>query len=76
MTEYECVHCGEIDHLSNHWEGCKKHPAREIINKLVDEIKQLESQPNLGLATTAQLIDELAARARTGGYADYRTVEG
>jgi hypothetical protein len=30
---------------------------------------------NLGLATTAELIEELAARARVGGYAEYRTVD-
>ena len=45
--EYECIHCGEIDHLSNHWEGCKKHPARKIINDLVDEIEQLENELDL-----------------------------
>lgn len=31
--------------------------------------------PLLGLATTAQLIDELKARAVIGGYDQYRTVD-
>lgn len=44
MSDFECIHCGEIDYRSNHWEACKKHPARKIINELVDEIKQLEEQ--------------------------------
>ncbi len=29
----------------------------------------------LGNATTAELLEELSSRARTGGYADYKTVE-
>lgn len=32
--------------------------------------------PQLGLATTAQLLEELTARAVVGGYAGYRTVDG
>lgn len=47
MSDYECIHCGEIDYHSNHWEACKKHPARKIINELVDEIKQLENELDL-----------------------------
>lgn len=73
--DFECIHCGEIDYLSDHWKECKKHPANKLIKKLRNEIKTLKSDPNLGLATTAQLINELAARARNGGYADYRTVD-
>jgi len=32
-------------------------------------------EPLLGLATTAQLLDELKARAVIGGYDQYRTVD-
>jgi hypothetical protein len=32
-------------------------------------------EPQLGLATTAQLLSELTARAEVGGYANYRTVD-
>lgn len=34
-----------------------------------------EEKANLGLATTAELLAELQARAEVGGYADYRTVD-
>lgn len=34
------------------------------------------AEPNLGLATTRQLLHELLARAETGGTANYRTVDG
>ena len=47
MSDFECIHCGEINYHSNHWEECKKHPARKIINELVDEIKQLENELDL-----------------------------
>ena len=47
MSDFECIHCGDIDYRSNHWEECKKHPARKIINELVDEIKQLENELDL-----------------------------
>ena len=33
------------------------------------------AEPLLGLATTAQLIDELRARAEINGYLNYRTVD-
>lgn len=32
-------------------------------------------KPNLGLATTRELLDELTARAEVHGYANYKTVE-
>lgn len=35
----------------------------------------MNDKANLGLATTAELLAELSARAETGGYADYRTVD-
>lgn len=57
--EYECIHCGEIDDRSNHWEACKKHPARKIINELVDEIEQLENELDL-----AYKMHDLAVKER------------
>ena len=40
------------------------------------ELEEVKGQPQLGLATTAQLLAELQARAEVGGYAEYRTVGG
>jgi hypothetical protein len=37
--------------------------------------RQEKKQPNLGLATTQELLEELMARARVGGYDQYRTVD-
>lgn len=45
---------------------------------VVDGLLQVihdKAEPNLGLATTAQLLNELRARAEIGGYANYRTVD-
>lgn len=45
---------------------------------IVDEIIALDladETPRLGCATTAQMLEELTARAEVGGYADYRTVD-
>lgn len=59
----------------------------EMAQRLLSEIKHLEgrpfknglsfkqSEPLLGLATTGELIKELAARAELGNYANYRTVD-
>ena len=33
-------------------------------------------EPNLGCATTEELLNELLVRAQIGGYAQYRTVDG
>lgn len=51
--------------------------ATAVVDELLQEIRALNAptQPYLGLATTAQLIDELRARAEVGGYATYRTVD-
>lgn len=34
------------------------------------------AKPNLGCATTAELLDELLARSEVNGTIDYRTVDG
>jgi len=36
--DFECIHCGDIDYRSNHWEECKKHPANKIIEQLKNEL--------------------------------------
>jgi hypothetical protein len=48
--------------------------AKKIGNKLEDDIAALE-EPNLGLATTRQLLDEIRARIEVDGQLDYRTVD-
>lgn len=45
---------------------------KEIYNQ--DDVKE-ECKPNLGCATTAQLIDELRARCEVDGTLDYKTVD-
>ena len=49
----------------------------EVAKGVIEEMdaEKLE-KPELGFATTAQLLNELSARARVCGYADYRTVDG
>ena len=50
--------------------------AKQIGDELVAEIRAITmwGQPQLGLATNADLIEELAARVRTGGIdPGYRT---
>jgi len=37
--------------------------------------RQEKKKPNLGLATTQELLEELMSRARVGGYDQYRTVD-
>jgi len=40
------------------------------------ENAKLKNEPRLGMATTAELLEELTARAEVGGYATYRTWDG
>lgn len=45
---------------------------------IVDEVEKAikdDKTPYLGCATTAELLNELKARAEIGGYANYRTVD-
>jgi hypothetical protein len=44
----------------------------EVFAEILDEIW---SQPWLGNATTAEMLDELKTRAEMGGYSNYRTVD-
>jgi hypothetical protein len=39
-------------------------------------VAALRARPNLGLATTAELLDELRARIEVAGLLDYTTVGG
>lgn len=48
---------------------------RDSIRERIDNSK-CETGPNLGLATTAELLDELRARAEVDGRLGYRTVDG
>lgn len=57
--------------------------ASAVVDGVLDELRThiwafagIPTEPYLGLATTAQLLDELRARAEVGGYAGYRTVDG
>lgn len=50
--------------------------ASMIVDEVVDWIKTTyQAEPNLGLATTSELLTELLARAEIGGYDQYRTVD-
>ena len=58
------------------------HPATEsrvmdaeLAEAIVAEVWDMLYPPNLGCATTAELLAELVARAEVGGYAGYRTVD-
>ena len=42
---------------------------------IVDEIWSGMDRPNLGCATTGELIDELRARVEINGTVDYRTID-
>ena len=61
---------GWLDHLDTE-EGRRMH-ANEA---LAVEIERLKANANLGSATTQELLEELMARARTGGYDQYMTLE-
>ena len=53
-----------------------EEPAAERRSPLDDvSWRQLRDEPDLGLATTDDLLRELRARAVVGGYACYRTVD-
>lgn len=47
---------------------------RDALASPVETAASRPTEPLLGLATTAQLLEELQARARLGGYDMYRTV--
>lgn len=50
--------------------------ANLISEEIIDWVKAMYEKPNLGLATTGELLDELQARAVMGGYINHRTVDG
>ena len=50
--------------------------ANLISEEIIDWVDKHYDKPNLGLASTGELIDELRARAALGGYLEYRTVDG
>ncbi len=47
----------------------------ELAEAFADILDDIWSKPWLGNATTAELLDELKARAETGGYAHYKSVD-
>jgi hypothetical protein len=48
----------------------------DLAEAISQEVFKANVTPQLGCATTAELLVELAARAEIGGYADYKTVNG
>jgi lambda repressor-like predicted transcriptional regulator len=60
--EYECIHCGHIDSVKNHWKKCKDHPANKIIAELKEQIKSLESELKRERRSTKHLMEELNRR--------------
>jgi hypothetical protein len=51
-------------------------PAGDVEAALQARARQVLLRPNLGLATTAELLDELRARIDVAGLLDYTTVGG
>jgi hypothetical protein len=49
--------------------------AKAAGERVMAVFNEVYSKPWLGNATTEQLLDELHARALTGGYLNYRTVD-
>lgn len=49
-------------------------PVANAVMLLTDALA-IPDEPLLGLATTAQMLAELTARAEVGGYAEHRTVD-
>lgn len=47
----------------------------ESFAEIIDEIEQTPAQPNLGCATTRELLDEIRARIEIDGNLDYRTID-
>ena len=45
------------------------------IRELKEEVCRLASEPRLGCATTAEMIDEIRARIELDGKLDYKTVD-
>lgn len=52
-----------------------KSDKRATIECYVEDKGPVEPTAKLGLATTAELLNELQARAELGGYATHRTVD-
>ena len=49
---------------------------RNLTEENVDELRAKEELPNLGLATTGELLDELRARCEVNGTINYKSVGG
>ena len=47
----------------------------DLASAIADEVWKADTTPNLGCATTKQLLDELMARAEVDGTMDYRMVD-
>jgi hypothetical protein len=50
-----------------------KQMDSDLAEAIIEEVYDADIMPNLGFATTGQLLEELSARAEVGGYADYST---
>ena len=71
---YQEITGEEPSFIFSGWGAELTEPERAVVeNRLPNYTGE---QPNLGLATTRQLLEELQARAEVHGYADYRTVDG
>jgi hypothetical protein len=42
---------------------------------IVDEVEKIDNTPNLGCATTMELVDELKTRIEMNGTSSYRTID-
>lgn len=63
--DFECVHCGEYNPALDHWETCSKHPARLVVQNLIERI---------GVSNSALLAAAGYIRRHDGQLAD--TLDG
>lgn len=60
-----------IDKYACYDDGCVK----KIADGILDFIAKEDTKPNLGCATTRELIDEIRGRIEVSGELEYRTID-
>ena len=58
-----------------HSKNTNKILEPDLIEAMVKEILMMPAEPNLGCATTGELLDEIKARIEGDGKLNYRTVD-
>lgn len=70
-----CANCHREIHYNERNNINIEQEVKDILEATDKLIATSKPHSNLGLATTQELLEELMARARTGGYNLYRTVD-